>query len=73
MDKVLEFKNFEQVNDFITVDLYTNARFIMKISDTESNIRYSEDTGVILYEYFRKAVLLYLGDTRYNPGSFDIH
>jgi hypothetical protein len=73
MDKTLEFKNFERVDDLITVDFYTENRFIMKISDTEVNIKTSEDTGVILYEYFRKAVLLYLEDTRYNPGSFNIH
>ena len=60
MDKVLEFKNFEQVNDFITVDLYTNARFIMKISDTESNIRYSEDTGVILSDIVPRRAKRYL-------------
>jgi len=50
MDKTPEFKNFEKVNDFITVDLYTNARFIMKISDTKSHIKDSEDTGESTFE-----------------------
>jgi hypothetical protein len=43
----------------------------MKISDTESNIKDSEDTGVIIYEYFRKAALLYLDDIKHN--NFNIH
>jgi hypothetical protein len=71
MSRTIEFKNFAQVEDLITVDFYTENRFIMKISDTESNIKDSEDTGVIIYEYFRKAALLYLDDIKHN--NFNIH
>ncbi|MCE2706850.1 MAG: hypothetical protein LW807_07225 [Proteobacteria bacterium] len=73
MDKVIEFKNFEYENNFISADLYTNDKFIMKISDTELHIKGADDTGVILYEYFRKAALIYLGGANYNPSSFNVH
>ena len=73
MERTIEFKNFQYVNNYISADLYTNDEFIMKISDTELHIKGANDTGVILYEYFRKAALIYLGGANHNPSSFNVH
>ena len=60
MEKTIEFKNFLRLDNQITADLYLEDRFVVKMSDTIQHLTVSSSTNIGLYEYFRKAVLIYL-------------
>jgi hypothetical protein len=60
MDRTLEFKNFEHVNDLISADLYVDDKFIVRLSDNVPHIMHLANSGITLYDYFRASVIDYL-------------
>ncbi|MCE2706375.1 MAG: hypothetical protein LW807_04795 [Proteobacteria bacterium] len=66
MERVIEFKNFEQSNKYISADLYLDGKFVVRLSDVIVHIMESEDTNIGLYEYFRKAALSYMDHSSLN-------
>ena len=57
MEKILEFKILHNVNNIITADLYVNGEYVVRLSDNPKHILDTFNTEVILYNYFRQAVL----------------
>ena len=60
MEKILEFKILHNINNIITADLYINGIYIVRLSDNLKHILDTSNTDVVLYDYFRQAVLHHL-------------
>ena len=60
MEKILEFKILHNVNNIITADLYVNGEYVVRLSDNLKHILDTFNTEVILYDYFRQAVLKHI-------------
>lgn len=60
MERMLEFKNFEQSNNHISADLYLDGKYLMRMFSDMQQICSGEKTDVVLYEYFRTASLYYI-------------
>ena len=79
MNRTIEFKNFIQIDDLISVDLYSENNFIVTLSASISHITNLSYTDIGLYEYFRKAALIYIqhkNDSNLgisNSTSYNIH
>ena len=69
MEKVLEFKILKNVNNIITADLYVNGEYVVRLSDNIKHILSTQNSDVVLYNYFRKAVLQYFNTDCSIDGS----
>ena len=63
MERMLEFKNFEQNNNHISADLYVDGKYLMRMFSDMQQICDGEKTDVVLYEYFRTASLYYINQS----------
>ena len=52
MEHSLEFKNIEQLDDFISADMYINGDYIIRLSDKVENIILSKKTEIKFLTYF---------------------
>jgi hypothetical protein len=60
MEHSLEFKNIEQLDDFISADMYINGDYIIRLSDKVENIILSKKTEIKFLTYFYHAMKHYI-------------
>lgn len=62
MEQILEFKNVEHTDDYISADLFWKGKLVVRFSVKDiDHLINSADTNIGLYEYFRQAMMICVG------------